>query len=311
MVLDPPLLPGRMRHASTVWRSGDPSELNALAKRKVDFNVDDEMSSIKAFVERLGGIVGSPVPKSKIDLTQCQYLGPDATALLAAIVHHYRFADQSLNVVPPKAPLELRAYLHFSGLAKLIGHASEPNAMFVPPNPPTVQPLQQFKMARFQDADAVISLSKAHGALTEDSEEYLRVFVNEIIQNTQDHADSPVGALLSARYMKDANEVRVAIVDRGVGICTSLRTRIREVESEDALRKVLEGGYSAKSRENNEGLGISNLASFIRTVGGSLCILSESAIVELRGGHEPKIQIMERYFHGTGVFFTLPVRLNA
>jgi len=143
--------------------------------------------------------------------------------------------------------------------------------------------------------------------LPEELEEYLRVCVNEVLQNIQDHACSPIGGILTARYMAKAQEVRVAIVDRGLGILTTLKKRYPDTDADNVLRRVLGGSFTAQSRINNLGLGISNLVDIIEGLHGECFIVSETSTADVRRGKPRRFGALSSRFQGTGVFLTLPV----
>ena len=169
-------------------------------------------------------------------------------------------------------------------------------------------PLRRILAARWSDPTPIIQLVNHYLAIAEEPEEYLRICVHEVIQNIEDHADSPIGGVMCARYMTSAQQVRVAIVDRGVGIYTTLKRQHADTTPENALRRVLKGQFSAMSRPNNAGLGICNLTSMIEYLRGDFVIISEDATVEGRAGSVRKFSSLPNRFPGTAVFFTLPVR---
>lgn len=104
--------------------------------------------------------------------------------------------------------------------------------------------LRVLTTAGFRDADPVIELVRAHVKISEDMEEYLRSCINEVIQNIQDHAKSKIGGVLYARFMTASSEVRIAIVDRGDGIYTTLKRRYPDTTELTALDRVLGAGQS-------------------------------------------------------------------
>ena len=273
----------------------------------IDFSVNDRVRSIKRLVQLLAQIADLPPGTSlEMDLRKCQYLGPDAAAVFAAVIHDARSNGVMTRILSPLGPPELCAFFHRSGLAELAGvHDS----LHVESNEATrpVLAITQVRRASFNDADPVIALVAKHGTLDPEAEEYLRICVNEVEQNVQDHAKSPVGALMTARFMTKANEVRVAIVDRGLGMCSTLRNRYPDTTPENVMQRVLEGEYSARSRENNMGLGLSNLAAIIKRLEGELFMLSENSMAEIRKGDERSFSMVSPGFHGTGVFFTITV----
>lgn len=136
----------------------------------------------------------------------------------------------------------------------------------------------------------------------------MRTCVQEVTQNVVDHAASSIGGVMSARYFAASNEVRVGIVDRGMGIGTSLRGKHPDTkDSFVALTRVIEGGYSSKSRPNNMGLGVSNLFQLTNTIGGRICVISGDARAEVHPGGKPSVETLPFLFPGTGVFFSLPL----
>lgn len=272
----------------------------------IDFNVDDRLKSIQTLVDRLKDWVDLPPSHPVIlDLSKCRYLGPYAVTILGALVLDFRRCGISAQLIPPEGPPELISFYRFSGLQKLgEGGGVEERHTEVTEYP--VSPLRQLRTARLNDPDPIINMLHRYCKLESEVEEYLRICINEIIQNIEDHAVSSIGGLISARYLSGERSVRVAIVDRGIGICTTLSRRISDTTAENVIPRVLEGHYSAQSRANNMGLGLSNLAAIIKQLEGDLLILSERSIAERRKGSSSH-PLMSCRFGGTGVFFSLPV----
>ena len=274
----------------------------------IDFSLNDRARSINPFVERIGSISGLPAAERLIiDLEKCQYIGPDGAALLGAVILDFRRKHKALDVILPKGPPQLVAFVRHCGLEALVlGH--DVPEMDSDGEEQPVMPLKQMHRATFQAPDPIIEMVRRYGSFDQDVDESLRVCINEVIQNIQDHASSPIGGILTARYMTKDNEVRVAIVDRGSGICTTLRQRWPDTNADNVLPRVLfEGSYSAQSRENNQGLGLVLLVSIIERLKGSLFVLSESSAAEIRRNGKNWIGRLTARFEGTGVFFTLPV----
>lgn len=172
-------------------------------------------------------------------------------------------------------------------------------------------PLLQFAQAHFLASDPIIFLVRRHVGLLREDEDYLRYCVNEVIQNVEDHSRSPIGAVLCARFLQGPRQVRVAVTDRGVGIASTLRKRYPDVTNAAiALQRVIAGNYSARSRENNAGLGISFLWNAVKSLGGTIFILSDDAIAQMQADGQPNIIIRPQQWPGTGVFFSIPVRMS-
>ena len=252
------------------------------------------------------GLAGSGTKHLVLDLEKCDYIGPDGASLIAKL---YLFASKSatkIEVLAPRAPAELRNYLRYSGLDHLFNTGNLDTTELDQER--RVLPLEQFGEARFTDSNKVVQLIKHHHSLTDDLEEYLRICINEVLQNVQDHAESSIGAVMTARYLRGAREIRIAIVDAGKGICRTLKTKYPETTPELSLKRVLKGGYSAMSRENNLGLGISNLCNIVsKQLNGEIYLVSDRASLEIAKGRNPNIRSLDFSFKGTAAFFTLPV----
>ena len=128
------------------------------------------------------------------------------------------------------------------------------------------------------------------------------------MQNVEDHARSPIGAFGCARFLRNVRQVRFALVDCGEGVLKSLRRAHPEItSSRQALESIARGGYSARSRRNNLGRGISNLRSIVtEAFAGNAYIVSDDAAGEFRSGAPPKYHQLDFTYCGTAVCFTLP-----
>lgn len=244
--------------------------------------------------------------EAALDLTRCRYIGPDAAVLLAAALIELRRRRVPVLIKWPSGPHELRAFCQFSGLLELYEELTPYTQKDYDPTHNVLR-LRILTEATFRDAEPVINLVRAHVGIPEDTEEYLRICVNEVIQNIVDHAASPIGGFICARFMTKSNEVRIAIADRGLGIYTTLRRVYPDTTPKSALERVLAGKFTAQSRQNNAGLGINHLKGILKNLGGQLCIISGSAMATMKPGRVD-ISELEFTFGGTAVFFTIPVQ---
>lgn len=183
----------------------------------------------------------------------------------------------------PQAPPALAAFCTFSGLTFLVQNAElAPPPATDPPDSETA-PLQQFRKMNWGGSTPLVRLIRRHlPGLGSDSEDLLRTCYSEIVQNIEDHSQSPIGGVICARYFANLHEIRIAVADRGIGIGESLRrskptTKITIRDDAHALDLVLRGGVTSKSRANNMGQGISNLAVIAAGNSGRLMILSGNA----------------------------------
>jgi two-component sensor histidine kinase len=169
--------------------------------------------------------------------------------------------------------------------------------------------MRVLKKSSFSDPDPIVELLRHHVELDPETEEFLRICINEVVQNVEDHAASPIGAVAAARYMRTSNEIRIAIVDRGMGIETTVRGRHPEIpDTRQAIARVMQGGISAKSRPNNMGVGISNLCAIVQLqLEGRVFIMSQDTCVNRQPRRHDHWTHLECPYPGTAVFINVPV----
>jgi hypothetical protein len=271
-------------------------------------NINDRLPSMRYLVEKLSSLHALGGGDSAcLDLSKLCYIGPDGMAMVAGSVLDARRRHVDVRVEAPSGPPALAAFFEFSGFNHLILGTSLPQGDHAQN---VTIPLQQFDRSDYRDSDSIVELVARFESVSADLRYALEVAVNECNNNVEDHAQSLIGAIRAARFMAREREVRVALIDWGVGILNSLRGRYPEIRgSQDALERVLYGGYTAKARKSNQGRGIDNLRAVVtEAFGGSLFIVSGDAAVDIRGGREPRCETWPFAFNGTAVCFTLPVQ---
>jgi len=244
--------------------------------------------------------------KWRLNCRACRYLGPWAVSLIYAAYLRGQVFNQSPRVQLPVEPLALVAFCEFSGMAQVFARGPAPK-----PDHPDCEtiPMEHFTTASWDRSDRIIKLLRRHTELDQDREDQIRSCVQEVTQNIVDHAGSSIGGVMSARYFAKSAEVRVGIVDRGVGVAARLKEKFPDTtNSRLALERVIRGGYSSLSRPNNMGLGISNLFALVKSAAGRMVLFTGDAFAEVRGGvNVPRIHDLACGFTGTAVFFSLPV----
>lgn len=271
---------------------------------EIDFQLDDKPESMLAFLNRLQPVFRENWSEVRIDLRGCGYLGPDASAILFAIYRRSEQAGKSIQVQLPDHPKKAKAFCAFSGLSHVFEGGSLPDTSH--PDCVTV-PLREHHAARHDDVDPVLRLIRAFVQLDEDRAIGLGIAFSEVLQNVDDHAKSSIGAVSCARFLRKPGEVRIAIVDLGQGIATTLRRARPDImDNKDALARVMEGGVSARSRINNAGQGLSNLKLCVTGPGGNLFIVTDDVQTQVGPEAIPRILRLPFRFPGTAIFFTLP-----
>lgn len=274
---------------------------------KIDYNVDDIWPDVhKLYTDILSALGGCcSGDRCCIDLSACRYLGPDAAVLLNAFWANYRRLGVDVRVVLPSDPPALIGFCKFSGLEHYLCDGPRPTAH---PSCETV-PLSQVYTAHWNIGEPLVQLVRDHlSDLSQDSADYLKLSLSEVIQNIDDHADSPIGGIWCGRFFSGKKSVRIAVTDMGNGIQKTLSRRFDVKNAVEALQMVTRGGHSSLSRENNMGLGVSNLVSWIKNCRGVLSLVSGEAVALItESGADLEIHPLRIGFPGTAVFFTLPV----
>jgi anti-sigma regulatory factor (Ser/Thr protein kinase) len=276
----------------------------------IDFNLSDERQSIIQLVKRIQRPSGESLQApTEINLKQADYLGPFATAILAADYLHALKSGRPYTILLPNKP-RVNAFAAFSGLRHLLYGEAAPDRE----NPQNVTvPITEIEHTNFTDPDAIINLVNRFATISADQELCLSNAIIEGLQNVEDHSGSVVGAVLCARYLEGKGKIRVAIVDHGQGIWTTLNRKYPEIAgAQTAIQRTVSGGFSAKTKPNNQGAGIRNIwIQIVDQLKGEIFILTEDAIgYNDKGGHL-RTESLDARFDGTGVFFTVPVNERA
>lgn len=202
----------------------------------------------------------------------------------------------------------MRAFCVFSGLDHYLNKGERPRQDH--PDSETL-PLAQFYEQIPSQIHAIVRMVRRHYRLSEDNEVYLGTCVSEVAQNIVDHADSRIGGVLCARYMSGSSQLRVAVVDHGVGIPNSLQRVRPGAKDVDLMREVFKGNLTSNPTGRNMGLGLSNLAGIVQNLRGDIVVLSRA--ISARRGVQSQEMIGEHLdfdFPGTAVFFRLNVSVN-
>ncbi len=140
----------------------------------VDFMLDDSPGAIRQFLTRSNPILNSRRSDSwKLDLTKCSYLGPDAAAILLAMVLEAKFRKRGWEVILPQGSPKLRTFCEFSGLNHHLFGKPAPRE----DHPDSeVDPLRiHVKMDYLQTPYPFIRLVRKHLPVSKDMEDYLVV----------------------------------------------------------------------------------------------------------------------------------------
>jgi signal transduction histidine kinase len=248
---------------------------------RIDFNVDDTVSSLEALLLRLFGRGGMPRLDDDVtlDCSLCGYLGPIAVATLCALRRAASSRGLLLEMIPPQS-VHLLAYCAFCGLLGDFGIG--PPAVAHPESVTTV--VRQFDTAPLQAQQEIVDLARYEVGLSKVDEGNLKLALAELTQNVLDHSKSGVGGFLSARAFKNVRDLRFVVADLGIGFRQSLKNKHVIRSDRDAIALALQERVSGQTLKRNMGMGLSLLQDVVRRNGGELMVYSgQGALVDRNG----------------------------
>jgi len=132
--------------------------------------------------------------------------------------------------------------------------------------------------------------------------------LDEIYANVADHSKSNGIAFSYINYDEEEGKIHFAACDLGLGIPTTLRAAIPEIESDElALRKSLDVGVSAKTNKHNMGFGLDNVLSNLKN-GGMMRIVSNCALLFCQENkNNIKTYSLDFDFRGTLIYFDISI----
>lgn len=272
---------------------------------RITFSIDDEWQSITQFLRAARPVLEAPAQRGGcIDLRECRYFGPYALAVIGSKLLACHTAARRLEVRVPSGPQPLVNYCEYSGLNLWRGAGRRPDRTH--PDNETI-PLSTIKASMWGMATSLVHLISGHIEIDPDSEDALHLCFSEVGQNIFDHSLSPIGGVYAARYLANRREVRVAIVDHGLGVPRTLGRKHIFDDDQGALRAVLTGGYSAQTYSRNRGHGINHLKESCARLGGEVILASGRCVAFVEGREDVVVTNLGYEFKGTAVFFRLPV----
>lgn len=114
----------------------------------------------------------------------------------------------------------------------------------------------------------------------------IRYVMSELVRNVLEHAQAKQGALVCAQFYKKSNTIRMGVVDRGVGIKSTI-TRFHPASSHlEAIRLALMPGITGTTgreggSELNAGAGLFVLKSIAKTSHGFFVMYSGNALYKM------------------------------
>lgn len=112
-----------------------------------------------------------------------------------------------------------------------------------------------------------------HLSVKEESLATVRVCIEEIFHNVQDHSGVSCGCVF-AQYFPKTSSLQIAISDFGLGIPSNVRKIRPELLDHEALYLACEEGFTTKSNVNNRGVGLPTLMRYVTQRNGGTVLLA-------------------------------------
>jgi hypothetical protein len=221
-----------------------------------------------------------------LDCSNASRFAPLGLAMVASIVALRKEAGKATVVIPPN-DADTRAFLDEVGFDGLVaGRDARPGTL----------ELRQMKALHATYTQQVVDLlaKRVSGAITAENGYPIQLCLNELLQNVFEWSASPIGCIIFCRWYRQTKSVRLAVVDRGIGLPAALRReKVQELQrATDA--EVIEAAVSTPlltSRRNRiGGLGLKTIRELVCDRNGRLTVVSLGAKVTWRGSRVTKFQ---------------------
>lgn len=241
-----------------------------------------------------------------IDFSNCNFLTPNAVVFLGGLARLIEYksgtCDFDWNTLSPA----VRANLAQNGFVSTFGGAIDPwDGNSVP-----------YREDQTLDVDGLLNYLRTKWLddyrihLSQELEDYIIGKVWEIYDNAFEHSQSPIGIFSCGQYYPQKHELKLAVVDFGVGIPYNVRKFRSEetLEAGYAISWAFKSGNTTKS--GSRGLGLDILKDFIRINKGRLEVFSHEGYGLIsKDTEEYSSRLLTPTFEGT--LFNLTLKCDA
>lgn len=139
-------------------------------------------------------------------------------------------------------------------------------------------------------------------SLTKESLGDIKVCIEEVFNNINDHSSDNTGSIFIQHYPKE-KKVMVSISDIGIGIPGSIQSHFPNMNDAEALRAAIRQGFTTKSTPRNRGAGLDILLhNVVINNHGSVYIHSNNGILSAKymsGVMDVNSEMIEGFYPGT------------
>lgn len=229
-----------------------------------------------------------------LDATDTKLFDSFGIALLAAMVAVRRAAGHSTELVLPIATAAKR-FLQEVALDGFVRGEL--------PSPETLEVRQLHALdALFTDNVADLLVRGVPG-IDKINVYPIQLCLNELLQNVFEWSESPIGCTVLTRWYKQTRSVRLAVIDRGVGMPAALRRHqiqgLHRLTDADVIEAAVTTPQLTSRANGVGGLGLKTIRELVCSRGGRLTIVSLGAKVRWLAGKVDKVA--SQPFRGTAV----------
>lgn len=247
-----------------------------------DLEIEVKFSSIKSIIDLNNQISSSHNLRPgqsvffKIDLETPDMVYPENLALMVAIINHLKATGVKVNgnVRPPKDPNKYKYIARIDFYKQLNIHISEnfkrnnSSGRFV-----EITSFDKNNLHRL--SCDIIKVINESCKIDESVLAALSFCLSEIMDNVDSHANSPIGGLVAVQNYKYNRQLRIIIIDTGMGIHRSLTewpgSEFANLTEEQAVQQVLNKGVTKGTGAGN---GLYLTKNFIEENEGELILCS-------------------------------------
>ena len=228
-------------------------------------------------------LIESSREEDVLDMTECERIEPFGTTMLAlALARRRSHGFSPLRIVWP-ADASARAFLTEINFERFI-EGDDPR------RDDTYGTLEMRHLRLLEplytQSIADLIADRVPGT-TEETSHYIQLCLNELLQNTFEHAGSTLGAFAHSRWFAVQRNVRLAVVDAGIGIPGALRRvpalgLTKKKDSEIVIEAVTRTGLTSRQGGRRGGLGLKHIHDLVTSRGGRLIVISQTAKVTFK-----------------------------
>jgi len=265
-------------------------------------------------IQSAANLLATAEPIGVIDLSKVRHMRPYQVAIVAAIAEDQHRRGLQVSYRPPDDS-DAREHLDRLGLPEIVlgkcGGSLKQRSTNLP-----IQVLKSRAEVGFGTETTEILIGELGCDLPAGLKPDIAVGIDEMVLNAATHAESAIGCVVVGQAFPKTGVLEVAVLDLGVTIRGHLSKNPKHQDLSDdasAIKKALEEGVTGtvgrnRFSEPNSGAGFFNLSDFLTATGGSLSILSGSAIVCNLKGRQKVHQLKFPPFRGTLVNISFATR---